>query len=117
MPKRFIDVFVEEHDALPDGCMLRFQAIDAPQDVHTIHHAPMLGDPGRFRVEARFSDGHVAPAQRASVEDSGAGACTLIWGGDLGIRLQRLHDDGTEASAAAPIAEPYLLLAADEILD
>jgi hypothetical protein len=117
MPKRFIDVFVEEHEALPDGCMLRFQAVDEPRAVHTIHYAPLLGEAGRFRVEACFSEGGARAAQRADVEDSGAGTCTLIWGGDLGIRLQRIDDAGADSTAFAPIAEPYLLLAAEEILD
>jgi len=114
MANRFIDVFVEEHDALPDGCMMRFHALEEPRPVGDIDYAPLLGEPGRFRVAGLGPAGETA-ALCAHVDDSGAGKSTLIWGGELGLRLHRLTPSGADDPAFEPLAEPYLLLAADEV--
>ena len=56
------------------------------------------------------ADGTPCPARAVSVEDSGAGVATLVYGGDWGLRL--LPRDGRE-----PFGEPYLLLDAEAILE
>lgn len=117
MPPRFIDIVVDEHDAIPDGCMVRFRAVNEPRPVRLIRYSPLVGAPGLFRVEARSRTGDPGPARAVSVEDPGAGTSTLICGGDLGLRLFRAATDGAlPGQREEPIAEPYLLLAADGIL-
>lgn len=120
MPWRFIDILVAEHDAIPDGCMLRFRAVDEPRHVRLIRHFPLVGVPGLFRVEARARTGDPGPALAVSVENRGAGTSTLICGGDLGLRLFRSSTDDGElpprAGSEQPIAVPYLLLADENIV-
>jgi hypothetical protein len=105
---RFIDVEVEEHDELPDGCELRFHAVGESRPVSRVQYEPLAGPEGAFAVMAAGG----GPAQATPVDDSSAGTSVLITGDARGLRLQRAG-----AGDDAPIAEPYLLLAADAILD
>ena len=123
MAGRFIDVVVSGHDDLPDGCRLRFQALADPRPVRLIRYTPLVGTPGVFRVEAHASGSASGPAQAASVENVGRATSTLIWGGNLGLRLFREPPDarnvpvpGTRATTPSRIAEPYLLLSAEDII-
>jgi hypothetical protein len=108
MHGRYIDVVVEEQEGIPDGCELRFHAVGDDRPVKRVRYEPMTGPEGEFEVTA--SDGQ--PALAAPVDDSGAGTSTLIYGDAGGIRLRRIG-----AEAHEPIAEPYLLLADDAIVD
>ncbi|MBX3264091.1 MAG: hypothetical protein KIS78_35805 [Labilithrix sp.] len=99
----FVDVRVEEHDALPDGCSLRFRAQDAGAAVTEIAWESDDGVAGTWRVEAASSDGARGPATAFAVDDSSAGTSMLIVGGDHGLRL-------TSLATGETVAEPYLLL-------
>ncbi|HXJ22302.1 MAG TPA: hypothetical protein VMT03_18930 [Polyangia bacterium] len=105
---RFIDVEVEEHDELPEGCELRFHAVGESRPVSRVQYEPLTGPEGTFVVIAA-GGGH---AQATPVDDSSAGTSVLITGDERGLRLQRV-----DAQDEPPVAEPYLLLAADAILD
>lgn len=94
--KRSVQVLVEEHDEIPEGCSMIFEAVGPARAVSRV-----IYEDAEWSVTAAFS-GRVAPAMVVPVSDSGAGTSYLVYGGDLGLRLKR--DDGAEA------AEPYLLL-------
>jgi hypothetical protein len=100
-----VDVEVEEHDALPDGCFQRFHALAAPRPVQRFR------DEGRARrVEGRDGEDRATAAWTAPVDDSGAGTTWLVWGGARGVRV--FDEAGAMLEAA-----PYLLLAADAIVE
>jgi len=107
-----VDIFVEEHEALPEGCELRFARVGLPRPVSHLRYEPLEGPGGVFRVEGRDAGDVVVRAHAVEVDDSSAGTSTLVYGGSWGLRLLRDGDD-----LAPPLAEPYLLLAASEILD
>jgi hypothetical protein len=107
MAGRYIDVVVEEQEAIPDGCELRFHAVGESRTVKRIQYEPMTGPEGEFEVTAAGGE----PALAAPVDDSGAGTSILIYGDGRGIRLRRVGADAGES-----IAEPYLLLADDAIV-
>src|SRR5687767_2341062 len=104
----FIEVFVEEHEEIPEGCGLRFRVVSggaAPRPVKRILYAPEGEEaPTEWLVEAPGGE-----SKAALVEDSGAGSATLIFGGDRGLRLR-------DASGRV-LAEPYLLLSEGAILE
>jgi hypothetical protein len=108
---RYIDVVVEEHPEIPEGCEMRFHAIGDDRVVRRIRYEPLSGPEGDFGITAARGE----PARAAAVDDSGAGTCVLIYGDAHGLRLQRLTDAGE--SSDEPLAEPYLLLAKDSILE
>lgn len=105
---RFIEVQVDEHDEVPEGCELRFHAVGEWRPISRIHYEPMTGPEGEFTVTAAGG----APARAIPVDDSSAGTSVLVTGDARGLRLRRVG-----AGAEPPIAEPYLLLAADAILE
>lgn len=105
---RFIDVQVEEHDEVPEGCELRFHAVGESRPISRVLYEPLTGPEGEFAVTAARGGSATATA----VDDSSAGTAVLITGDGHGVRLRRVGVDGEE-----PIAEPYLLLSADAILD
>lgn len=106
----FIDVHVVEHDALPDGCSLRFRAQDAGVAVQEIVWESDDGVGGTWRVEAAFAGDARAPATAFPVDDSSAGTSILIVGGDHGLRL-------TSRATGETVAEPYLLLSRTAVRD
>ena len=109
MHGRYIDVVVEEQEGIPEGCELRFHAVGDARPITRIRYEPLTGPEGEFEVTAAGGQ----PALAAPVDDSGAGTSILIYGDTRGLRLRRLG--GSDASE--PIAEPYLLLADDAIVD
>jgi hypothetical protein len=111
VPPKYIDVAVEEHDAIPDGCELRFHAVGAARPVLRLRYEPLIGAEGDFDVVAVDAAGVETPAQAVPVDDSGAGTSTLIYGGAHGLRLRRVG-----AVAGDVIPEPYLLLADESII-
>jgi hypothetical protein len=111
-PVKYVDVVVEEHDELPDGCELRFHAVGDPREVRRLRYEPLVGPEGEFAVTAVDATGAETPAHAVPVDDSGAGTSLLIYGGARGLRLRR-----TDAPTEAAIAEPYLLLSDDSLLD
>ncbi len=108
----YIDDVVEEHEELPEGCELRFHAVGPSRPVARIRYEPMTGPDGDFAVHAAGG----APALATPVDDSSAGTSVLITGDARGLRLRRL-DTGGDSGAEPAIAEPYLLLSPDSILD
>jgi hypothetical protein len=110
MAGRYIDVVVEEHDALPEGCEMRFHAVGPDRPVRRIRYEPLNGPEGDFEIGTESG----AAAQAAPVDDSGAGTAILIFGDARGLRLRRVTGG---AALDEPIAEPYLLLTEDALLD
>lgn len=110
-PPRFVTVLVEEHDDLPDGCCMRFRLVDEPRAVRLVRYEPVdAPSSALWRVESRESDGSSGVAWAAVVEDSGAGVCTLLYGGARGLRLHRA--DGRET-----LAEAYLLVSSESVVE
>ena len=67
MALKYIDVVVEEHDALPEGCELRFHAVGEAQVVERVLYEPLDGAAGEFSVVAAGANGGVGrPAWRRS---------------------------------------------------
>jgi hypothetical protein len=112
MAVKYVDVVVEEHEEIPDGCELRFHAVGEPRPVRRLHYEPLVGPEGAYDVIALDATGAEGPAHVVPVDDSGAGTSLLVYGGARGLRLRRA-DDG----AAPAIAEPYLLLSDDSLID
>ena len=110
MALKYIDVVVEEHDALPEGCELRFHAVGEARRVQRVLYEPLEGGESEFVVVAAGADDAEGEAQAVPVDDSGAGTSTLVFGGPRGLRLRRVDGRG------GTVAEPYLLLADDAIL-
>jgi len=108
MAGRYIDVVVEEHGDIPEGCELRFHAVGESRPVTRVRYEPLTGSEGEFEVTAAGG----APALAVPVDDSSAGTSVLIYGDARGLRLRRLDGAG-----GAPLAEPYLLMAPDAIVD
>ena len=109
----FIEVLVEEHAALPDGCSMRFRAAGEVRDVSVVRYEPedgALGVRGIWRVEAECGDGARTTARAVSVDDSGAGMAMLVFGREHGLRL--ISPDGRST-----VAEPYLLLSLDACVE
>jgi hypothetical protein len=97
----FIDVIVESHEELPDGCYQRWKALAPPRPVRRVRL-----EGAEWEVTAPgASTAHAAP-----VEDSSEGTAWLVYGGDRGLRLTRAD------VPAAPVAEPYLLVGEGALL-
>jgi hypothetical protein len=98
---RPVDVEVEEHDALPDGCYMRFSALEAPRPVRKVRYEAPSGAPAVCEVLGLDADDRPVPAMAVLVDSSSAGQDLLVHGGAHGLRLSA---DGESW------AEPYLLL-------
>jgi len=108
---RFVDVIVEANGGCEE-CALRFKMEDEPRAIRTVR---WTGDDDRARVCDVFGwssagGGTAVPAHGCTVEDSGAGAAVLVWGGDWGLRL-RPRDGGPE------VAESHLRVDPGDILE
>lgn len=103
MGSTFVNVQVEEHDELPDGCCLRFRAQGEGRRVTEVAYESENGTGGTWRIEGRASDGAITPATAFEVDDSSAGTSLLVVGGDHGLRL-------TSITTGETVAEAYLLL-------
>jgi hypothetical protein len=89
MPARFVDVIIEAHPELPDGCAVRFQALGEATPVTAVRYQPGVGAPGPFDVQGRAAGGAPAPATATPVHVTGAAPRVLIAGGAWGLRLRR----------------------------
>ena len=107
-PPVFIEVFVEEHELLPEGCGLRFRASSEIREARAVRYETEDGEAGVWGVEAEDAAGVRSPAHAVLVHDSGGGTSLLVYGGAHGLRL-------TSASTGRIVAEPYLLLGADAL--
>lgn len=105
----FVTVLVEEHDALPDGCVQRFRATGDASIVHHVDWESEDGEAGTWAVRGELADGAPTPALARPVDDSSAGTSILVVGGDHGLRLT--------SSGGAVVAVAYLLLAPTAIRD
>ena len=98
-----IHVSVEPHEALPEGCSMRFKAHGEVRPISRIRYESEDGIGGIWTVEAASSDGSRGPARTVPVEDSSAGSSNLVYGDEHGLRL-------TSVETGAEVAEPFLLL-------
>jgi hypothetical protein len=99
----FVNVQVEEHEALPDGCCLRFRAHGEGRVIARVAYESDAGTAGIWIVEGRNAEDEPAPALAFEVDDSSAGLSLLVVGGERGLRL-------TSETSGETIAEAYLLL-------
>lgn len=109
MALSFVSVQVEEHEAIPDGCSLRFRATGDGRPVRVVAYESEDGVSGSWEVRAANADGTEGDAVAYPVDDSSAGTSILIVGGDHGLRLR-------SQSTGATIAEAYLLLAPSAVV-
>ena len=109
---RFVNLFIEPNPNCPEGCSQRFQAASAARTIRLIRYSSGGAEAVQCEVTGWSSAGNGTPcaARAVSVEDSGAGTATLLYGGDWGIRL-------TPRDWREPFGEPYLLLDDDAILE
>ena len=101
----FVDIQVEEHAAIPEGCSMRFRAQDAGTTIDRVVWESESGRAGTWLVVGRRSDGGDVPAVAHAVDDSSAGTSILVVGGDHGLRLTPVDGDASDT-----VAEPYLLV-------
>jgi hypothetical protein len=105
----FVDVLVEEHEALPDGCTMRFRADGKGRPVQRVAYESESGVEGSCRIEGRDASDAAIPATAFEVRDSSAGTSILVVGGERGLRL-------TSLTTGEVFAEPYLLLSPKAVL-
>jgi hypothetical protein len=117
MEPAFVTVLVEEHEALPQGCVMRFKRVGQPRAVARVMYEPEADARGAavWRVEAIEEGGSVGQAWAVTVEDSSAGVSTLVYGGSWGLRLRREDEDG--GGGGGEVAEAYLLLVEGAVLE
>lgn len=113
MEPAFVTVLVEEHEELPQGCVMRFKRVGEPRAVSRVMYEAEGDTRGAavWRVEAVDEGGGVGQAWAVTVEDSSAGVSTLVYGGSWGLRLRREEGGGGE------VAEGYLLLVEGAVLE
>jgi hypothetical protein len=99
----FVNVQVEEHEALPDGCCLRFRAQTDGRPIARVVYESEAGTGGIWAVSGQTAEDEQAPALAFEVDDSSAGLSLLVVGGERGLRL-------TSETTGETIAEAYLLL-------
>jgi hypothetical protein len=99
----FVNVQVEEHEALPDGCSLRFRAQGDGRAIERVTYESENGTAGVWTVAGEDASGSAIPATAFEVDDSSAGTSLLVIGGEHGLRL-------TSVETGETIAESYLLL-------
>jgi hypothetical protein len=110
MTPRFVLVDVDEHDALPEGCCMRFKLAGEPRPVLRVRYEPETAESSVDCIVEAPTVGANGVAWAAPVEDSSAGTSTLVYGGAFGLRLR-------PAAGGPTVAEPYLLLANDAVLE
>jgi hypothetical protein len=106
----FLDVRVDGHDALPNGCSMRFRAVGEPRAIRSVRYESEAGVDGVWSVEGETADGQRVPAHVVTVEDAVAGQAMLVYGGVHGLRL-------TSPNGGVTVAEPYLSLAPAAIIE
>jgi hypothetical protein len=108
---RFIDVVVDAHEGLEEGCALRFKAEDEPRVVRRVRWYDERDRAVECSVSGWSSDdgGRAVPAMGVTIEDSSAGAAVMVWGGDWGVRL-------VPADGGAPFYEHHLRIAPEDVL-
>lgn len=109
MASFFVDVMIEEHEGLPEGCSQRFRAQGAGAPVSRISWESDDGVRGAWDVFAASEDGAANVAMAYPVDDSSAGTSILIVGGDRGLRLVAREQGVT-------VLEPYLLVSRDALV-
>jgi hypothetical protein len=113
---RFVLVNVDEHEALPAGCCMRFKLAGEPRPVRRVRYEAETAESSvDCVVEAPTEGSHegreaLGVAWAVEVEDSSAGTSTLVYGGNLGLRLRPV-------AGGVAVAEPYLLLVHEAVLE
>jgi hypothetical protein len=105
---RTLLISVDEHDALPDGCQMRFSALGPRRPLSRVRLELPGGEEGVCLVEGRDENDRVIEAWVAPVDDSSAGQAWLVGGGAHGLRIR--PEAGGESWA-----EAYLLLSEDPL--
>jgi len=105
-----IFIEVDEHEELPDGCIMKFSALEDARPVSRIRYERSTGETIVCKVEGRAEGGSLIPAWRALVDDSSAGQAWLVGGGAWGVRVQPEQGD-------AGWVEPFLLLGPDAVVE
>ena len=108
----WVEVYVEPHDALPDGASMRFKALNEPQALSQVHYESDDGDEGLWRIWSPTASGGQESALTCLTDDSGAGQSALIYGGELGLRLELLEGP----NKGVVVAEAWILLAPEDAL-
>jgi hypothetical protein len=66
-------------------------------------------------VTGLSADGKPSPAMAGIIEDSGEGACYLVFGGEWGLRFKEQSSAaGWDLTDSRQWGEPFLILAADD---
>lgn len=109
---RYVDIFIEANPNCPEECCQRFTTSTPPRAVRGVQYWIRVDRSTWCDVTGWSSQGggSPCPARAVTVEDSGAGSATLVYGGDWGLRL-------TPRDGGKPFGEPYLLLADESMLD
>jgi hypothetical protein len=114
-----IHIEVEANASCPMSANMVYANVTPPRRIERLRIYD--GDPGGsvFAVTGWSSagDGSAVPAYFARVEDSGAGAAFVVYGGDWGLRLRPM-DSTAKWDVADPEqwGESHLLLADEEDL-
>ncbi len=106
---RTVLIEVEEHEAIPDGCFIRYSALGPTRTVSRIRAESPEGIEGVCVVEGRDAEDQPVPAWAVHVDDSSAGQAWLVGGGAHGVRVRPEAGGGFWAEA-------YLLLSEDSIV-
>lgn len=105
----YVEIYVEPHEALPDGASLRCKAESKPERIYQVNYETDDGEDGVWNLTSPDSDGRDVGVYQVLVEDSGSGTSALIFGDEYGLRLT--HD-----TSERMVAEPYLLLDPDDVV-
>lgn len=109
-----LELIVDAHDAVPEGCSRRFKTRGAALTVTRIYWESDDGDEGPFDVVGLTADDTEIAAQRVDIEDSSAGISVLVYGGDHGLRLRWVGPGAPRGPAE--IVEPYVVVGPGEVL-
>lgn len=105
---RTILIQVDEHDALPDGCFMKFSALGPTRPIARVR-CPFPSGDAACAVDGRDDDDRPVPAWTAPVDDSSSGQSWLVGGGTHGLRIR--------APDGSITAEPYMLVSEDCLID
>jgi hypothetical protein len=111
IPSVFLQIDENPNCASLDG--LVFQPRSVPKALAQVRCA-RNGTEDWYEVAGLEADAEVCPAMACLIDDSGDGACYLVFGGGWGLRFRPVQSaDAWDIESPAQWGEPYLLLPAD----